>query len=201
MSKSISRTNRKKRMSCSCTGIEWSPNGHFCVSSSCYTENNKQDVALRGVYDVQYENGYDMWDNLGEKIYQQRYPRFSSFHFRPWPMVCLTDSMKKVNEDRWSETQDVKKDMYEISEKYRKMNEQLEMLKHIGEIRKKLDFIDSFRAKREAMLEKKKAIDMERAKLYTVDQEMTVEQEQNENVMDRVSYVEGEVIEESETIV
>ena len=69
----------------------------------------------------------------------------------------------------------MKKDMYEISEKYRKMNEQLEMLKHIGEIRKKLDFIDSFRTKREAMLEKKKAIDMERAKLYTVDQEMTVE--------------------------
>ena len=69
----------------------------------------------------------------------------------------------------------MKKDMYDLSENYRKMNEQLEMLKHIGEIRKKLDFIDTFRAKREAMLKKKKEIDQERAKLYTVDREMAVE--------------------------
>ena len=164
-------------MICRCTGVEWSPNGHFCVSSSCYNENTKQDVTIRSMSYFQYENGYDIWDNRGEKIFQQRYPLFSSFQFRPWPMVCLTDSIKRVSEERKTEFQEVKKDMYDLSEKYRKMNEQLEMLKHIGEIRKKLDFIDTFRAKREAMLKKKKEIDQERAKLYTVDREMAVEQE------------------------
>ena len=95
----------------------------------------------------------------------------------------------------------MKKNLYEISEKYRKMNEQLEMLKHIGDIRKKINFIDEFRAKREAMLEKKKELDLERAKLYTIDQEMVVEYKCERLMRYRVRYVEGEVIEESETIV
>ena len=30
----------------SCTDVAWSPNGHFCVTSSCYSKENKQDVGF-----------------------------------------------------------------------------------------------------------------------------------------------------------
>lgn len=30
----------------SCTDVAWSPNGHFCVTSSCYTKETKQDVGF-----------------------------------------------------------------------------------------------------------------------------------------------------------
>lgn len=33
-------------MSASCTDVTWSPNGHFCVGSSCYSETSKQDVGV-----------------------------------------------------------------------------------------------------------------------------------------------------------
>lgn len=61
----------------------------------------------------------------------------------------------------------MKKDMYDLSEKYRNDERTVRDAKAHCEIRKKLDFIDTFRAKREAMLKKKKEIDQERAKLYT----------------------------------
>ena len=31
----------------SCTDVAWSPNGHFCVTSSCYTKETKQDVVQK----------------------------------------------------------------------------------------------------------------------------------------------------------
>ena len=33
-------------VSVSCTDVAWSPNGHFCVGMSCYSETSKQDVLL-----------------------------------------------------------------------------------------------------------------------------------------------------------
>ena len=37
-----------------------------------------------------------MWDNRGEKVFEQRYPRFTSFQFRPWTLRCVTEEMRKV---------------------------------------------------------------------------------------------------------
>ena len=67
------------------------------------------------------------------------------------------------------------KNINEIGEKYRKQSEQLEKMKHIGEIRKKIDFIEGYRAHRAAMMEKKKEMDVEREKMYKVDREMVME--------------------------
>ena len=33
-------------ISVSCTDVAWSPNGHFCVGMSCYSETSKQDVLI-----------------------------------------------------------------------------------------------------------------------------------------------------------
>lgn len=35
-------------MNDSCTDVTWSPNGHFCVGMSCYSETSKQDVWMSG---------------------------------------------------------------------------------------------------------------------------------------------------------
>ena len=35
------------------TGVQWSPNGHYLVSYSCYTETSKQDV---GSYPYPYHH-------------------------------------------------------------------------------------------------------------------------------------------------
>ena len=67
------------------------------------------------------------------------------------------------------------KNINEIGEKYRKESEQLERIKHIDEIRKKINFIDGYRAHREAMMKKKAELDLEREKLYKIDREMEIQ--------------------------
>ena len=129
-----------------CTNVEWSPNGHFCITSSCFSVQNKQD----------YENGYDVWDNRGEKVYSIRLPRFISLQFRPWPLVTLTEEQKK----------NVRRMLPLTSEKYRKQHEQMEALKHINEIRKKLGAIDAFLAKKKEIYAKMAEVEAERKKLY-----------------------------------
>ena len=47
----------------------------------------------------QRKNGYTVWDNRGEKVFEQRYPRFTSFQFRPWTLRCVTEEMRKVGVD------------------------------------------------------------------------------------------------------
>ncbi|KAK8822369.1 hypothetical protein WA577_005533 [Blastocystis sp. JDR] len=130
----------------SCTNVEWSPNGHFCVTSSCYNTSNKQD----------YENGYDVWDNRGERVFHTRLPRFISLQFRPWPLATLSEEQKK----------NVKKMLPLTSEKYRKQHEQMEALKHISEIRKKLEAIDAFLAKKKELCEKMAAVEAERKQRF-----------------------------------
>ena len=66
------------------------------------------------------------------------------------------------------------KNINEVGERYRKQSEQLEKIKHIGEIRKKINFIDGYRAHREAMMKKKAELDLEREKLYKIDREMEI---------------------------
>ena len=129
-----------------CTNVEWSPNGHFCVTSSCYNTSNKQD----------YENGYDVWDNRGERVFHTRLPRFISLQFRPWPLTTLSEEQRK----------NVKKMLPLTSEKYRKQHEQMEALKHISEIRKKLEAIDAFLAKRKELCEKMAAVEAERKQRF-----------------------------------
>ncbi|KAK8819821.1 hypothetical protein WA556_002806 [Blastocystis sp. ATCC 50177/Nand II] len=130
----------------SCTNVEWSPNGHFCVTSSCYNTSNKQD----------YENGYDVWDNRGERVFHTRLPRFISLQFRPWPLATLSEEQRK----------NVKKMLPLTSEKYRKQHEQMEALKHISEIRKKLEAIDAFLAKKKELCEKMAAVEAERKQRF-----------------------------------
>lgn len=129
-----------------CTNVEWSPNGHFCVTSSCYNTSNKQD----------YENGYDVWDNRGERVFHTRLPRFISLQFRPWPLATLSEEQKK----------NVKKMLPLTSEKYRKQHEQMEALKHISEIRKKLEAIDAFLAKKKELCEKMAVVEAERKQRF-----------------------------------
>ncbi|OAO12382.1 eukaryotic translation initiation factor 3 subunit B [Blastocystis sp. ATCC 50177/Nand II] len=174
----------------SCTNVEWSPNGHFCVTSSCYNTSNKQD----------YENGYDVWDNRGERVFHTRLPRFISLQFRPWPLATLSEEQRKNDYengyDVWdnrgervfhtrlprfislqfrpwplatlSEEQrkNVKKMLPLTSEKYRKQHEQMEALKHISEIRKKLEAIDAFLAKKKELCEKMAAVEAERKQRF-----------------------------------
>ena len=52
------------------------------------------------------------------------------------------------------------------SEKYRKQHEQMEALKHINEIRKKLGAIDAFLAKKKEIYAKMAEVEAERKKLY-----------------------------------
>ncbi|KAK8821674.1 hypothetical protein WA556_002121 [Blastocystis sp. ATCC 50177/Nand II] len=130
----------------SCTNVEWSPNGHFCVTSSCYNTSNKQD----------YENGYDVWDNRGERVFHTRLPRFISLQFRPWPLATLSEEQRK----------NVKKMLPLTSEKYRKQHEQMEALKHISEIRKKLEAIDAFLAKKKELCEKMAVVEAERKQRF-----------------------------------
>lgn len=86
---------------------------------------------------------------------------------------------------------ETKKNLHAIGERYRKENERLESLKHIGEIEKKIRFIDQYRQRRQEMLRKKQEVDRERSQLYPQNAERVVE----------VSYVEKAVLEESEVVV
>ena len=95
----------------------------------------------------------------------------------------------------------MKKNLHEIGERYRKENERLESLKHIGEIEKKIRFIDQYRLRRQEMLRKKEAMDRERSQLYPQSAEMAVEWARRRTVSGRVTYVEKEVLEESEVVV
>ena len=52
------------------------------------------------------------------------------------------------------------------SEKYRKQHEQMEALKHISEIRKKLEAIDAFLAKKKELCEKMAAVEAERKQRF-----------------------------------
>lgn len=140
----------------SCNTIQWSPNGHYCVTSSCYSTTNKQDVIEIGLFYAQFENGYNIWDNRGEKLYANRLPKFISLQFRPWPLVALPEEKKK----------EVKKNMTSISERYREQQEKAEMLKHIDEIEKKLAAIEAYRSRREKMQKQVEKMDRERAKMY-----------------------------------
>ena len=92
----------------------------------------------------------------GEKVYSIRLPRFISLQFRPWPLVTLTEEQKK----------NVRRMLPLTSEKYRKQHEQMEALKHINEIRKKLGAIDAFLAKKKEIYAKMAEVEAERKKLY-----------------------------------
>lgn len=116
------------------------------MTSSCYNTSNKQD----------YENGYDVWDNRGERVFHTRLPRFISLQFRPWPLATLSEEQRK----------NVKKMLPLTSEKYRKQHEQMEALKHISEIRKKLEAIDAFLAKKKELCEKMATVEAERKQRF-----------------------------------
>lgn len=146
----------------SCNTIQWSPNGHFCATSSCYNTTNKQDVILLSQFNSQFENGYNLWDNRGEKVYVDRLPKFISLQFRPWPLTALPEEKKK----------EIKKNLTAVSEKYREQQEKAEMLKHIGDIRKKLAAIEAYRSRRERMLKRAEELNTQRAKLYGFVDEM-----------------------------
>lgn len=101
-----------------------------------------------------------MWDNRGEKIFVDRLPKFISLQFRPWPLTTLTDEKKR----------EIKKNLTSISDKYREQEENARLLKHIGDIRKKLDAIEAYRERRAKMMQQVKELNRKRIELFgTVD--------------------------------
>lgn len=79
-----------------------------------------------------------MWNNRGEKVWSKRYDQFISLHFRPWPMLTLTDEILK----------DVKKNMTQHVEHYTRLNELESFRKNATAIRNKLEAIRKFNARK-----------------------------------------------------
>ena len=98
-------------------------------------------------------------------VYSERFPKFMSFQFRPWPLNGLTDEKKK----------EIRKNLNSYAETYREQHEKAELLKHIGDIRKTLKAITDFRERREKMMKQVEEFNEERKKMFGVEEDEMVE--------------------------
>lgn len=88
-----------------------------------------------------------MWDATGESVATRRLPQFLTLQFRPWPLECVTEAMEAK----------ARGEVAAKAKEYKKQMRQMEAMKHIDEIRRKLAWIDAFRARRQGILEKVRA--------------------------------------------
>ena len=84
-----------------------------------------------------------MWDVTGESVAKKRLPQFLTLQFRPWPMECVDEAMEAKT----------KSELAVKEKQYKKQMAQMEAMKHIDEIRKKLEWIDALRERRRRILE------------------------------------------------
>lgn len=126
-----------------------------------------------------------MWDVTGESVAKKRLPQFLTLQFRPWPMECVTEEMEAK----------AKSELETKEKEYKKQMVQMEAMKHIDEIRKKLGWIDAFRERRRRILETMEAMNAERKAMKDKEEEMVEMWEKGREVMCREVLEEVELLE------
>lgn len=126
-----------------------------------------------------------MWDVTGESVAKKRLPQFLTLQFRPWPMECVTEEMEAK----------AKSELETKEKEYKKQMVQMEAMKHIDEIRKKLGWIDAFRERRRRILETMEAMNAERKSMKDKEEEMVEMWEKGREVMCREVLEEVELLE------
>ena len=116
---------------------------------------------------------------------KKRLPQFLTLQFRPWPMECVTEEMEAK----------AKSELETKEKEYKKQMVQMEAMKHIDEIRKKLGWIDAFRERRRRILETMEAMNAERKAMKDKEEEMVEMWEKGRGVMCREVLEEVELLE------
>ena len=116
---------------------------------------------------------------------KKRLPQFLTLQFRPWPMECVTEEMEAK----------AKSELETKEKEYKKQMVQMEAMKHIDEIRKKLGWIDAFRERRRRILETMEAMNAERKAMKDKEEEMVEMWEKGREVMCREVLEEVELLE------